>query len=181
MRGASDERAPPVIIFARSRLAGHLGAHQMTRAILAATLLSTTLLTWVRLPSAIADPSPVCPAVLTKANQAYGRVLALEATNPNPSNTSWDSMDLPTKQQALHDAEALQAALHDLTTKVRWLADHECFLPATMPNWRALLEQQDVDIQKLDADIWGLRKLVEAPPANDGNNFVIPGTGEKVQ
>jgi hypothetical protein len=163
MRGVSDERAAPVIIFARSRLAGHLGAHQMTRAILAAALLSTTLLTWVTLTSAMADPSPVCPAVLTRANQAYGRVLALEAINPNPTNTSWDGRSLAEKQSALHDAETLQGALHDLTTKVRWLADHECFLPATMPNWRALIEQQDVDIQKLDADIWGLRKLVEAP------------------
>jgi hypothetical protein len=79
-----------VIIFARSRLAGHLGAHQMTRAILAATLLSTTLLSEITLTTlpAWADLSPVCGAVLTRTNQAYGRVLTLEATDP--LNPAWD-------------------------------------------------------------------------------------------
>jgi hypothetical protein len=174
-----------VIIFARSRLAGHLGAHQMTRAILAATLLSTTLLSEITLTTlpAWADPSPVCPTVLTKTNLVYGRVLALEATNPNPLNASWDRMNLLTKQRALRDAETLQTALHDLTTKVRWLVDHECFLPATMPNWRALIEQEDEQLAKLDATIWGLRKLVdrERPPADDGSvPFILPGTDKSI-
>jgi hypothetical protein len=118
-----------------------------------------------RCSSAMADPSPVCPAVLTRANQAYGRVLALEATIPTSANRPWDSMDLPTKQRTLHDAETLQGALHDMVEKVRWLAGNESFLPATMSNWRALIEQQDAELGRLDATMWGLRKLIEKAAA----------------
>jgi hypothetical protein len=78
--------------FARSRLAGHLGAHQMTRAILAATLLSTTLLSEITLTTlpAWADPSPVCPAVLAKTNQAYARVSApVIAAGADCESRSW--------------------------------------------------------------------------------------------
>jgi hypothetical protein len=61
-----------------------------------------------------ADPNPECPQVLTRANEAYRRVLVLEAANPNPEAMTWDGMSLATKRQAMHDAEALQSALHEM-------------------------------------------------------------------
>ena len=74
-------------------------------------------------------------------------------------------MSLATKQQTLRDAEILQADLHSLVTKVRWLTENGCFPPDKEPNWIALADQQDQQLLRLDATVWGLRKLTEKDAA----------------
>jgi hypothetical protein len=118
------------------------------------------LLCWSSIPAFAVQPSVVCPAVETKANQALGRVLAIEARDPNPDHTQWDQMDNAARRQKLSEAEGLETAMGDLITKVTWMVNNGCMKPETLPNWQNYLADANTKLQQYHAYAWGFHKLL---------------------